>query len=58
MDGVVTTLLDKHVRTADGLCACCTKAGQGIPMLPWPCPLWRLARTAQTLGDSRHGPGS
>jgi hypothetical protein len=58
MDEVVTTLLAQHSCTDDGLCACCTKPGQGIPMLPWPCSLWTLARTAQTFRDSRHGPDS
>ncbi|WP_214403116.1 hypothetical protein [Pseudonocardia lacus] len=57
LDDVVEQLLSRHARTDDGLCACCTRPGRGTPMLPWPCSLYSLARTAQVLRDSRHGPG-
>ncbi|MCO1654276.1 hypothetical protein [Pseudonocardia humida] len=57
-DDVVARLLSGHARTDDGLCAGCTRPGRGTPMLPWPCSLWTLARTARTLAGSRHGPDS
>jgi hypothetical protein len=57
MDEAVDRLLRWHSRTADGLCACCTRPGHGTPMLSWPCPVWTLAHTARVLADSRHGPG-
>ncbi|HZG89306.1 MAG TPA: hypothetical protein VEZ42_03745 [Pseudonocardia sp.] len=58
MDTVVARLLGEHVRTDTGHCARCTRPGRGTPMLVWPCPLWTLARTAQSIRGSRqHGEG-
>ncbi len=49
MEDVVARLLAEHVRTEKGHCLRCTTPGRGTPMLAWPCPIWTLARRAQTI---------
>lgn len=58
---LTTQLLITHVRTADGLCAACTRPGQSTSCRPWPCSMWLLAEAARTFrgtlseGDTRTG---
>jgi hypothetical protein len=58
---LTTQLLITHVRTGEGLCAACTRSGQGIPCEPWPCSMWLLAEAARKFrgtlgeGDDRAG---
>jgi hypothetical protein len=53
-------LLEEHQPDARGLCAGCCRPGTGIPYLPWPCAIAKLAAEADKLqggtGSREYGP--
>lgn len=55
MPAVYQRLLAVHVDAGYGRCRACTRGGTGVPHVPWPCPMHRIATAARGLHHRRVG---